>query len=398
MSKNFFNSVALAPPDPILGLNQAFASDPRAQKVNLGVGAYKTEDLQPLVLQAVSKAEQLLVGMNKEYLPIEGHSEFLTHSLSLVLGDDCPRQRIFAAQALGGTGALRVAGQFLMEHVGKKIFIPSPTWDNHARVFSRSGLEVASYRYYDETQRGIDFLGLCKAIKKMPQGSTIVLHGCCHNPTGCDPTFEQWKELCEVIKASSILPFFDFAYQGFGEGLEIDAAPIRYFVSQNVECLIAASFSKNFGLYGERTGALFVVCENDQAAQKVGSQIKVVIRGIYSNPPSHGARIIATILQNVELRELWKKELTSMRLRIKEMRKALVGMLTASGDESFLAMEHQKGMFAFTGLSSEAVDILKRDYGIYLPRDGRISLAGLNRKNLPSVVDAIFAVKKKMSK
>ncbi len=390
----FFTHVPLAPPDPILGLNHAFAADARSCKVNLGVGAYKTEDLKPYVLSAVRKAEMMLVeeGLYKEYLPIEGERSFLSQIIPLVLGDEAPLDHLFVAQSLGGTGALRTAAQFLVEQTPGMIYIPTPTWDNHARVFGRAGLTVASYPYYDAVKKEVNFSALYQSLLEIPSGSIIVLHACCHNPSGSDLTFEQWKELCTLFQRKGLLPFFDFAYQGFGKDLDSDAQPIRYFVKHGVECFIAVSFSKNFGLYGERVGALFSVCHDRKSAQAVSTQMKVAIRSLYSNPPLHGARIVSTILQDTSLRHLWISELTEMRERIQKMRHAFADQLKAEGSNAFEFIRKQTGMFAYTGISAVAVEQLKEKYAIYLPRDGRVSLAGLNEKTLSYVTDAFIAV------
>lgn len=329
---SFFDEIPQMPIDPIFGLPIAFAADPRPNKINLGIGAYKTAEGNPLVLNSVRKAESLILQkhLNKEYLPIEGDAEFLRCSLELLLGKDSPlfqTGNYFAAQTIGGASALRLAGEFLAKLISRTVFLSAPSWSNHKQIFERAGLNVGSYPYFESKTFTLDFTGLCHEITNMPPGSVILLHGCCHNPTGIDPSFEQWKELSEQIKKQKIIPLFDIAYQGFGQGLEEDAKAIRYFINQGHELLISYSFSKNFGLYGERVGFLTVVCSQSEQIKKIGSQIKSLIRGNYSNPPLQGTRIVSTILNSEELTQEWKKELQSMSGRIKNMRTALVAAL-----------------------------------------------------------------------
>lgn len=386
----FFKNVQLAPPDPILGLNAAFVADMRKEKVNLGVGAYKTEKLKPLVLKAVREAEEKLCRemLDKEYLPIDGEKQFLKAITSLVLGDSAQERGLFVTQTIGGAGALRLGGRFLVEQISNKIYLSTPTWDNHQRIFTHAGGVVEYYPYYSQEKKDVDFPSLIAFVSKMEKGSILVLHGCCHNPTGCDLNDKQWQELSEIMQERSLFPFFDFAYQGFGQGLEEDARAVRHFVKAGHECLIAVSFSKNFGLYGERVGALFAVGHDQKSADCVGTQLKVLIRGLYSNPPLHGARIIATILQDEKLRKLWMEELQSMRQRIAKMRIAFVEELRKNGlDFEFLKQEI--GMFCYTGIPADAVEQMRREFALFLPLDGRISLPGLNHENIPYVVKAI---------
>lgn len=393
----FFNDIPQLPDDPILGLPIAFAADPRPNKINLGIGSYKTAEGLPLVLSCVRKAESLLLQkpLTKEYLPIEGDAEFLRCSLQLLLGSDSPlwsSGQYFAAQSVGGASALRIGGEFLAKLVSKTIFLSQPSWSNHKQIFERSGLNVGSYPYFDPQTNLLDYQGMCVAIKNMPPGSVILLHGCCHNPTGIDPSFEQWKELSNLIKQQKVIPFFDIAYQGFGEGLEQDADAIRYFVSEGHEMLIAYSFSKNFGLYGERVGFLTVICSQQNIVAKVGSQIKSLIRGNYSNPPLHGERIVSTILKSHELTLEWKTELSNMCERVKEMRKALIAALLVKGqDRNFAYMHQQKGLFSFLGLTPEQVQYLRKEKAIYMPSNGRINIAGLNH-NVSYVAEALLSV------
>lgn len=394
----FFNDIPLLPDDPILGLPIAFAADPHPNKINLGIGAYKTAEGHPLVLSSVRKAESLLLQrhLNKEYLPIEGDPEFLRYSLQLLLGGDSPLYQIghyFAAQSVGGASALRIGSEFLAKFVSKTIFISQPSWSNHKQIFEKSGLNVGSYPYFDPQKQLLDFPGMCEAIRNMPPGSVILLHGCCHNPTGIDPTFDQWKELSNLIKEQQILPFFDIAYQGFGHGLDLDAQAIRHFVNEGHEMLIAYSFSKNFGLYGERVGFLTIVCSSADRVPKIASQIRNLIRGNYSNPPLHGARIVSTILKSHELTLEWKTELNNMCERVKEMRKALIAALFVKGqDRNFAYMHQQIGLFSFTGLNPDQVQRLRKEKAIYMPNNGRINIAGLNTQNVAYVAEALLSV------
>lgn len=394
----FFNDISQLPDDPIFGLPIAFAADPRPNKVNLGIGAYKTADGYPLVLASVRKAESILLRkhLNKEYLPIEGDCEFLQYALQLLLGRDSllwQTGQFFIAQSVGGASALRTGGEFLAKLVSKIIFLSQPSWSNHKQIFERAGLNVGSYPYFDPQTRLLDYQGMCEAIKNMPPKSIILLHGCCHNPTGIDPTFEQWKELSELIKKHQIIPFFDIAYQGFNQGLDQDAQAIRYFVNEGHEMLIAYSFAKNFGLYGERVGFLTIVCSKVDQVPKIGSQIKILIRGNYSNPPLHGACIVSTILKSPELTLQWKTELNNMSERIKEMRKALVAALLVKGqDQNFAYLHQQSGLFSFLGLTPAQVQYLRKEKALYMPNNGRINIAGLNTQNVSYVAEALLSV------
>lgn len=389
---DFFEKVEKMPPDAILGLTLAYAADKRAEKVNLGVGAYKTTDLKPLILNTVKKAEQILIEKetSKDYLPIDGSREYVELTKHLIFGKLLPH--IYGAQTTGGTAALQVGGAFLKEQGFKKIYISDPTWANHFRIFKYAGLEVHTYPYFDRKKHGFDFKGMMETLEQLEKGSVVLLQACCHNPTGFDPTPEQWQEICKLMKEKTLFPFFDCAYQGFGEDLEKDVASVRHFLKSDLQFALAVSHAKNFGLYAERAGALYFVCRDEDQAHRVGSHIKMVIRGLYSNPPCHGARIVSTILQDPELKEHWEKELTVMKERITEMRHALSSQLqTKSTSRSFDFLARQKGMFSYTGLEKEQVERLISDYGIYLPKDGRINVAGLNTKNLDYVADAIIA-------
>ena len=322
----------------------------------------------------------------------KGLKEYLNETYKLIFGSQ-PPQHTFMSQTLGGSGALRLAGEFLdSQEINRTIYLPNPTWPNHKLIFKRSGLKIEQYPYFDALNHRLDFAGLCIAIQDMPKNSIILLHGCCHNPTGIDPTMEEWKEIFHLITKHELIPFFDFAYQGFGQSIEQDAEPIRYFASQEKEFFVANSYSKNMGLYGERAGSLIYFSESKEIANKVGSNFKQIIRGSYSNPPRHGAEIVATILQNPGLKSEWMHELANMKERINSMRKALVANLLAKGNQDFSFLNHQKGIFSYCGLTQDQVHLLRQDHGIYMPSDGRINVAGLNWQNMDYVIDAILTV------
>ncbi|XP_031487369.1 aspartate aminotransferase, cytoplasmic-like [Nymphaea colorata] len=395
-----FESIAMAPEDPILGVTVAYNKDTSPLKLNLGVGAYRTEEGKPLVLNVVRQAEQLLVNDSsrvKEYLPITGLAAFNKLSAKLILGSDSPaiqEGRVATVQCLSGTGSLRVGGEFLAKHYHQRtIYIPLPTWGNHPKVFNMAGLSVKTYRYYDASTRGLDFQGLLEDLNAAPAGSIVLLHACAHNPTGVDPLPAQWEEIRKLIRAKGLLPFFDSAYQGFASGsLDEDARSVRMFVADGGECLIAQSYAKNMGLYGERVGALSIVVKSNAVAVRVESQLKLVIRPMYSNPPIHGASIVATVLGNSEMYNQWTVELKAMADRIISMRQKLFDALRergTPGDWSHIIK--QIGMFTFTGLNSEQVVFMTREYHIYMTSDGRISMAGLSSRTVPHLADAIHA-------
>ncbi|MCH9626101.1 MAG: Aspartate aminotransferase [Chlamydiales bacterium] len=387
---NFFEKVELAPADAIFGLMRTFINDERKNKVNLIAGVYRTEELKPLILDCVKEAEQrlLLSERSKDYLPIDGLGDYTRLTEDLVFGHQAPH--IYGAQTVGGTAALRVGGRFLKEQGFSKIYLSDPTWDNHTRIFQAAGLELASYPYFNRKTNGLDFEGMVRAMDQMEERSVILLHACCHNPSGWDPTLDQWQLLLSKIQEKKLFPFFDFAYQGFGESIEKDAAAVRLFEQAGSECAVAVSHSKNFGLYAERCGALFFVTRDAQAMQRVGSCVKVLIRGMYSNPPVHGAQIVTQILQEAALRKQWEEELGRMRLRICRMRTELSASLKAAlGSDHFDFLNLQKGMFSYTGLNSQQVHQLVEKYSIYLAHDGRMNVAGLNPDNLGCVVESI---------
>lgn len=395
----FFEKIVAAPADPILGLTEEFKKDTRADKINLGVGIYKTNEGNTPVLKCVKKAEEIILKneTTKSYLPIVGSPEYGSLVRELIFGKD---SEILAAnlarttQAPGGTGALRIGADFLkQQNVTTKIWISDPTWANHFQVFGAAGIETAKYSYYDKETKGLDFEGMKASLSQAKEGDAVLLHACCHNPTGIDPTKEQWEELAKFCAERKLLPFFDFAYQGFGNGIDEDAFGIRTFVKYNKEVLIASSFSKNFGLYNERIGALTIVSPDTDVADRVFSQMKISVRSNFSNPPAHGALIVTTILSNPELRAMWEEEVKEMRDRIKEMRELFVSKLSSLGvktDFSFISKQY--GMFSFSGLTKEQVARLKEEFGIYIVGSGRISVAGITTSNIDPLCKALAAV------
>ena len=389
----FFADIQQNPADPIFALTKEFIDDGRHGKVNLGIGIYCDEEQNLYEFPSIATAEQR-IAYERTYLPLDGNKDFITLSQKLVFGEKTvalAEGRISSAQALGGTGALRVGGEFLAQHVGKKAFIPDKTWINHRAVFTRCGMDVQTYPYWDAESRDLDFSGLCSSITAMEEGSIVILHACCHNPTGTDPSKEEWKELSALMKKHKIIPFFDFAYQGFGEGIEEDAWAVRHFVEEGHEMLVASSNSKNFGLYGERVGMLSVVCHNKTIAENVGTNIKKIIRPSYSNPPRHGAALVAEVLGDDTLKTQWEKELSEIRHRIKAMREALIkGLEDKKADIDIDFMKNQKGMFSFGFLNEKSAGPLKEKHGIYFPDNGRINVAGLTENNMEYVVEAIL--------
>ncbi|XP_074368494.1 aspartate aminotransferase, cytoplasmic [Apium graveolens] len=395
-----FANVLRAPEDPILGVTVAYSKDQSPNKLNLGVGAYRTQEGKPLVLNVVKRAELMLVDDQsrvKEYLPIVGLADFNKLSAKLIFGADSPaiqENRVATVQCLSGTGSLRVGGEFLARHYHERtVYIPQPTWGNHPKIFTLAGLSVKTYRYYNPETRGLDFEGMLEDLGSAPSGAIVLLHACAHNPTGVDPTIEQWEQIRQLMRSKSLLPFFDSAYQGFASGsLDADAQSVRIFVADGGECLAAQSYAKNMGLYGERVGALSIVCKTADAASKVESQLKLVIRPMYSSPPLHGASIVAAILKDSDLYNEWTLELKAMADRIICMRKELFDALQAKGTPGdWSHIVKQIGMFTFTGLNSEQVTFMTNEYHIYMTTDGRISMAGLSSRTVPHLADAIHA-------
>ncbi len=396
---SLLRSVELAPRDPILGLNEAYAADPRPHKVNLGVGVYHDAEGRLPLLRAVREAEQAMLGEPQPhgYLPIDGMPAYGKLVQALVFGADAEvvdGQRVVTMQAVGGTGALKVGADFLHQIApSSRVAISTPSWANHRGIFEGAGFEVVNYPYYDGSTHGVDAEGMLAALDGFAEGTIVVLHACCHNPTGVDLDGEQWARVIDRMRARALLPFLDIAYQGFGDGIEPDAAVIRQFAASGLPVFVASSFSKSFSLYGERIGALSVVTASRDEATRVRSQLKRVVRTNYSNPPIHGAALVTRVLQSTELRALWVDELTQMRNRIRGMRKELVTRLASrgvAGDFSFI--ERQRGMFSYSGLSAGQVARLAEDFGIYAVSSGRICVAALNEDNLDTVVDAIAAV------
>lgn len=394
----FFDSIELLPDDPILQLPILFNAETHPHKVNLGVGNYRDANGKPLVLTAVKSAEEQILkqALPKDYLPIEGPRDYLQACKRLLFGEGSPfvdSDAVFSFQSIGGTGALSVGGSLLMKLPVHTIYISKPSWPNHQGVFTSCGFDVKEYPYFCNETHGFDFKGMCAAISRMEPGAVILLHASCHNPTGSDPTQDQWRELSRLIKERGLIPFMDIAYQGFGDGLEQDAWSVRYFAEQGHQMLVAMSFSKNLGLYGERVGFGCVITSDAGTAQRVGSQIKRIIRRHYSNPALHGARIVTAILTSDSLRKEWTDELADMRLRIQQMRIALHADLLVKGVKRDIEyVRKQKGMFSFLGLTPQHVEVLKKDYGIYVPNDGRINVAGLTSPNLDYVCKALAAV------
>lgn len=394
-----FEKIAAAPADPILGLADLFRADNRSNKINLGIGVYKDETGQTPVLSSVKKAEKFLLEneTTKNYLSIDGLADFARCTQALLFGKNhalITGQRARTAQTPGGTGALRVAADFLATQTDvKRVWVSNPSWPNHQNVFHSAGLEVCEYAYYDAQNHTLDFDGMLTALDKAQAGDVVLFHGCCHNPTGIDPTKEQWAQLAALSQQKGWLPLFDFAYQGFARGLEEDAEGLRIFADTHQELLVCSSYSKNFGLYNERVGACTLVAANADAAATAFSQVKYTIRANYSNPPAHGAAVVATILGNDALRAEWEQELTAMRQRIHLMRELFVKTLQekgAQGDFSFII--RQNGMFSFSGLSKDQVVRLRDEFAVYAVNSGRVNVAGMTPDNMSALCAAIVAV------
>ena len=392
----FFSGIEQAPADPILGLTEAFRKDPRPNKVNLGVGVFMDDKGTTPALECVKRAERLLweAEKTKGYLPISGSAEYGEAVAELVFGADfhgLASNGVAIAQAPGGTGALRIGAEFL-KHFRRDatVWMPAPTWDNHKGVFGAAGCPVKEYPYYDPSTRGVDIGAMCAALEKIPAGDVVLLHVCCHNPTGADPDAAGWARVADVAARAGWLPFFDFAYQGFGDGLEADRAGLLAVLHKAPEAIVATSFSKNMGLYGERVGSLALVAENGKSAGAAMSQVKRIIRTLYSNPPRHGAALVRTVLEDADLRERWLQELDAMRARIAGNRQKLVsGLARRIEDLDFSFIVRQKGMFSFSGLADAQVDFLREQKAIYMVKGGRINVAGLMAESLDYVCDSI---------
>ena len=394
-----FEDVKLAPADPILGLNEAFRADERTSKVNLGIGVYLDENGQMPLMGCVRAAEDRLAAAAKPhaYLPIDGLPDYVRLVRELTFGADSPavaQGRIATAQSLGGTGALKVGADFIATlSPGSPVLISDPSWENHRAIFTRAGFTVGTYRYYDAEAKGIDVDGMIADLEAARPGTVVVLHACCHNPTGYDLTPEQWDRVIGVITDHDLIPFLDMAYQGFGAGVAEDGAVISRFVAAGLPVFVSTSFSKSFGLYGERIGALHIVCRDAEEATRVLSQVKICIRTNYSNPSIHGAAIVASVLGDPTQRASWEQELGRMRDRIKQMRTRLVDALRAEGIEDMDFIAQQVGMFSYSGLSRDQMLTLRRDHGIYGTEKGRMCVAALNDGNLEAVAKAVATVR-----
>ena len=391
---SFFSAVEMAPRDPILGLNDQFAADPNPAKVNLGVGVYYDDQGKLPLLGCVQAAEQAMMATPKArgYLPIDGLAAYDAGVKALVFGADSePIQsaRVATVQAIGGTGGLKIGADFLHRlNPRAEVLISDPSWENHRALFTNAGFLVKNYRYYDAKNRGIDFEGMLADLAAAAPGSVAVLHACCHNPTGYDISAAQWDQVVAMCKSRGLLPFLDMAYQGFGYGLAEDGAAVQKFTAAGLSFFVASSFSKSFSLYGERVGALSVLCDNQDEAARVLSQLKVVIRTNYSNPPTHGGTVVAAVLANPQWRALWESELAGMRTRIKAMRQKLVDGLQQ--DMGFIT--NQIGMFSYSGLSREQMVRLRQEFGVYGTDTGRMCVAALNGKNIDYVCASIAKV------
>jgi aromatic-amino-acid transaminase len=394
-----FTNLPLAPRDPILGLTETFNADTRTHKVNLGVGVYYTDEGKLPLLKAVQKSEDARLAKHpaRGYLPIDGIALYNKAVQSLLLGKESALiagGQVATVQALGGTGALKLGADLLKRfYPDAQVWISNPSWENHRALFESAGFVVNNYPYYDAQTRGLDFTAMLGTLQAMAANSIVVLHACCHNPTGVDLTLDQWKQIVDVVKSRKLIPFLDMAYQGFADGIEEDAAALRMFAASGVSLLVSSSFSKSFSMYGERIGALSVICTDKEETTRVLSQLKRVVRTNYSNPPTHGAAVVEGILDDASLRAEWEAELAGMRERIRAMRVGLVQALKDKGvkqDFSFVAT--QRGMFSYSGLTAEQVDRLRDEFGIYAVSTGRICLAALNTKNMDAVASAIAKV------
>ena len=396
---NLFSSVQLAPKDPIFGLTEAYNADQRPGKVNLGVGVYYTDEGKVPLLRAVLEAEKEVVAKEapRAYIPIEGPNPYNSAVQNLLFSKDSAlieAGRVVTAECLGGTGALRVGGDFVRRlEPTAKAAISSPSWENHRGIFEAAGYEVLEYTYFDPKTRGVDFDGMVKSLESFPAKTLVILHACCHNPTGADLNKDQWQKIISICQQKQLIPFLDIAYQGFADGIEQDGAAVRMFADSGMSFFVSSSFSKSFSLYGERVGALSIVTQSKEESARVLSQLKRVIRTNYSNPPTHGAAIVATVLNSPKLRQMWEDELAQMRDRIKSMRQGLKEKLAAAGvSQDFSFIEAQRGMFSYSGLTSDQVAKLQEQDGIYALSTGRICVAALNTKNIDRVAQAIARV------
>ena len=396
---SLFAAVEMAPRDPILGLNEQFNADPNPAKVNLGVGVYYDENGKLPLLKCVAAAEKQIQEASKPrgYLPIDGIAAYDKAVQGLVFGAESAavlEGRVATVQGLGGTGGLKIGADFLKRlNPNAQVLISDPSWENHRALFTSAGFTVNTYPYYDADKRGVNAAGMLAALQAAPKGTVVVLHACCHNPTGYDLTPAEWAKVVDVVKAQGLVAFLDMAYQGFGDGIAQDGAVVAQFLASGVDFFVSTSFSKSFSLYGERVGALSVVCESKEEMTRVLSQLKIVIRTNYSNPPTHGAQVVATVLTTPALRSMWEDELGEMRARIKKMRTSLQAKLQAAGvkqDVSFIT--RQNGMFSYSGLNKDQMQRLRQEFGIYGVDSGRICVAALNEGNIDAVVAAMAKV------
>ena len=397
----FFDHIEAAPADPILGLTETFKNDPNPKKINLGVGVYKNEAGVTPILDCVKQAEKLIfeTETTKSYLPITGLPEFGRLTRELIFGADSELVddgRAVTCHCPGGTGALRIGADFIkQQNVAAKMWISDPTWANHYQIATAAGLKFERYPYYDRATHGLAFERMLETLNQAEEGDVVVLHACCHNPTGIDPTVKQWERIADFISEKKLLPFIDFAYQGFGHGIEEDAQGLRIIASRCKEMIIASSYSKNLGLYNESVGALTIVSADKETAARVLSQMKIAVRTAISNPPAHGEKVVTTVLSNSELRALWESELTAMRERIRNMRVLLVEKLKEAGAGDFDFITEQNGMFSFSGLNKEQVEVLRKEFSIYIVGSGRICVAGINADNVDALAKAIADVMKR---
>lgn len=399
MTSSLFTAVEMAPRDPILGLNEAFNADTRTTKVNLGVGVYFDDNGKIPLLNAVKIAEKArLESMPpRGYQPIEGLAAYNKAVQVMLFGKDSPlisENKVVTIEAIGGTGALKVGADYLKRlQPGATVYISDPSWENHRAIFESAGFPVDTYPYYDAATRGVNFAAMKTKLDALPAGSIIVLHACCHNPTGADLNEAQWRDVIDTIRARGLIPFIDMAYQGFAEGLDQDALALNLFVASGLQFFVSTSYSKSFSLYGERVGALSIVTDSKDEAARVMSQVKRVIRTNYSNPPTHGGAVVAAVLSSPELYQMWESELAAMRERIKAMRTSLADKLKAKvTTQDFSFITQQRGMFSYTGLSAEQVARMQSEFGVYAVSTGRVCMAALNTKNIDYVADAIAAV------
>ncbi len=386
------------PPDPIFGLGEQFMQDKNPNKIDLTVGLYYNENLENRTMRSIAHAERKLLEAekNKTYSPIGGHHDFLEISRRLVFGASLSTQekkRFISVQGIGGTGALRIGADLISREISKTVYISDPTWPNHLGVFSAVNMEIKKYPYYNRKDHNLAFGPLLDMLAKAPKKSIVVLHNCCHNPTGCDPDQNQWKELSSLMLKRMLIPFFDIAYLGFGQGIEKDPWPIRYFSEAGHELFVAHSFSKTFGLYGERVGALHMLVKNRNVAEIGQTVFKRIVRTSISNPPIHGAALVAIVMQDEKLKKMWQEEIDDMRLRVQEMRSELSDAFKQEfGTDKFCFLKNHFGLFSTLDLGNEEIEHLIRDYGIYLTKNGRINLTGLNKKNISRFVRAIIKV------